>query len=101
DRQFVEPTTPVQHALAAVWRELLGVTRVSVTDNFFDLGGHSLLAMTAAMRIERDTGIRLNVRRLIFETLEQLAHIEQDADSQPAAAKRGGWLRRLIGNQRS
>ncbi|WP_433257647.1 non-ribosomal peptide synthetase [Streptosporangium sp. CA-135522] len=35
--------TGLEHALAGIWREVLGMEAVGVTDNFFDLGGHSVL----------------------------------------------------------
>ncbi|GLW47202.1 hypothetical protein Stsp02_28640 [Streptomyces sp. NBRC 14336] len=41
--RFVAPRGEREHALAELWRELLGVERVGSHDNFFDLGGHSLL----------------------------------------------------------
>jgi acyl-CoA synthetase (AMP-forming)/AMP-acid ligase II/aryl carrier-like protein len=39
---YVEPRSPVEGAVAAVWRDVLGVEKVGVHDNFFDVGGHSL-----------------------------------------------------------
>jgi amino acid adenylation domain-containing protein len=38
-------------AIAAVWREVLGVPSVGLDDNFFDLGGHSLLLVQAHGRL--------------------------------------------------
>ncbi len=67
------PRTPAESAMAKVWAELLGVAGVHRDDNFFDLGGHSLLAMRAVVEIEKRLGIRLEPRRLIFESLAQLA----------------------------
>ncbi|MER6629719.1 amino acid adenylation domain-containing protein [Streptomyces sp. NPDC000987] len=40
---FVAPGDETEHALAGIWRDLLGVERVGTRDSFFDLGGHSLL----------------------------------------------------------
>ncbi|HEY1937405.1 MAG TPA: amino acid adenylation domain-containing protein [Candidatus Angelobacter sp.] len=37
--------------MAAIWRELLEVTKVGRNDNFFELGGHSLLAVTMIGRL--------------------------------------------------
>jgi amino acid adenylation domain-containing protein len=36
------PEGEVEAALAAIWAEVLGVSRIGARDNFFDLGGHSL-----------------------------------------------------------
>jgi len=35
--------TPLEEAIAGIWREVLGVGAVGLNSNFFDLGGHSLL----------------------------------------------------------
>jgi len=39
----LEPQNELQSTIAAVWREVLGLERIGIHDNFFDLGGHSLL----------------------------------------------------------
>ncbi|MCC8423089.1 non-ribosomal peptide synthetase, partial [Photorhabdus thracensis] len=51
-RQVYEaPQGETETTLAAIWRELLGVERISRYDNFFALGGHSLLAVRMMNRI--------------------------------------------------
>ncbi|MEE8524221.1 MAG: amino acid adenylation domain-containing protein, partial [Thermoanaerobaculia bacterium] len=40
---YVAPATELERAIAGVWRQVLGVDKVGLEDNFFDLGGHSLL----------------------------------------------------------
>jgi hypothetical protein len=73
DDEFVEPRTPTEQFIAGVWREILGVERVSARDNFFALGGHSLLSVRVLHRLESRIGRRLNPRAMILQTLEQIA----------------------------
>lgn len=54
---FVPPVGLIEHAVARLWAELLGVDRVGRTDDFFALGGDSLLA-TRLVRALRETGLR-------------------------------------------
>ncbi|WP_387468318.1 amino acid adenylation domain-containing protein, partial [Photorhabdus sp. RM323S] len=49
-----------------VWRELLGIEKISRHDNFFTLGGHSLLAVRMIEHL-RHLGLKLAVRDL-FQT---------------------------------
>jgi amino acid adenylation domain-containing protein len=67
------PRTHGEQLVATVWRELLGVERIAVSDNFLDLGGHSLLIMQAIAKLEARTGKRISPRTFIFQTLEQIA----------------------------
>ncbi|WP_339367599.1 amino acid adenylation domain-containing protein, partial [Photorhabdus luminescens] len=48
---YAAPSGEMETTLAAIWRELLGVERISRYDNFFALGGHSLLAVRMINRI--------------------------------------------------
>lgn len=71
----VAPRTSTEMALAAIWKELLGVSQVGIEDSFFDLGGHSLLVTRMAAQIHRNVGVEIPLRRL-FETptIGELAH---------------------------
>ncbi|HYU35044.1 MAG TPA: phosphopantetheine-binding protein, partial [Thermoanaerobaculia bacterium] len=64
ERPIVEPRTPVERELVAVWRELLGVERIGIYDNFFELGGHSLLLTQLASRIRTAFQVELPLRVL-------------------------------------
>ncbi len=72
--EFVAPRDPAEEAIAAIWRELLGVADVGVHDNFLDLGGDSLLATRLISRMRDVFHLDLPVR-LFFEasTIEELA----------------------------
>jgi amino acid adenylation domain-containing protein len=99
DASFWVPRTDAEVALAQIWERLLGIGRVSTTDNFFDLGGHSLLAMRAVSEIHKSLGVRIGARRLVFESLGQLAAgLGGPNDSvRPAAPAKPGTVKYLVG----
>ncbi|WP_291982181.1 type I polyketide synthase [Luteitalea sp.] len=70
---FVAPRTETESIVAEIWKEVLGVPRVSVYDNFFDIGGHSLLAVRIVTRLDKKIGVRLNQAVMVLQTLEQIA----------------------------
>ena len=61
---FVEPRTPLEEQLAELWRQLLGLERIGVDDNFFQLGGDSLMAIQLATRLRDTLGVDLPVNEL-------------------------------------
>ncbi|WP_238363862.1 MupA/Atu3671 family FMN-dependent luciferase-like monooxygenase [Mesobacterium pallidum] len=74
--------------IAAVWRHVLGVARVTAKDNFFDLGGHSLLAVQAHREIRESLGVTgLSITDVFrFPTLGALVkRVEALGPSAPAA----------------
>jgi amino acid adenylation domain-containing protein len=76
---YVPPRTPLEQVLADIWGEVLGLSRIGVTDDFFVLGGHSLAAMRVVSRIEDLLGVELRLRTL-FEspTIGELAGTVED-----------------------
>jgi aspartate racemase len=48
------PQTNLEHAISAVWREVIGhPDEIGVNENFFDLGGNSLRVIEVHARLER------------------------------------------------
>ncbi|MDH1265250.1 non-ribosomal peptide synthetase [Pseudomonas sp. GD03944] len=82
--QVVAPRTATEQALAELWKEILGLSEISVFDDFFAAGGHSLLATQVMSRIRRRLGIELPLRTL-FER-STLAQLAEAVDAQQASA---------------
>ncbi|MFJ5681045.1 amino acid adenylation domain-containing protein [Streptomyces sp. NPDC093097] len=68
------PRDAREKALCAMFAEALGLTRVSIDDNFFDLGGQSLLATRLLSRVRHSLGVELAMRDLFqCPTVAELA----------------------------
>ncbi|MFG3282494.1 amino acid adenylation domain-containing protein [Streptomyces sp. NPDC048111] len=77
---YVAPRTSAELRVAAAWRELLGLDRVGVHDNFFDLGGYSLLATRLVFRLREEFGTDLPLRVLFSDpTVAGIAAVLEDA----------------------
>ncbi|WP_209886818.1 non-ribosomal peptide synthase/polyketide synthase [Nocardia goodfellowii] len=75
------PVTPVEHAVARVFGEVLGLERVGRDDDFFASGGNSLTATQVAARLGADLGCRLGVRELFGAgTVAELAGLIERAE---------------------
>jgi len=61
---YVAPRTPVEEVLASIWRNVLGVERIGIHENFFEMGGHSLLAMKLISRINQEFGMEVSLRSI-------------------------------------
>jgi amino acid adenylation domain-containing protein len=63
-----------EQAIAAIWREVLGVAQVGVNDNFFEIGGHSLALVRVQKGLEAALGVSLPILEFFqFPTIRALA----------------------------
>ena len=70
----VAPRNVVELRLVELWKTVLELEQISVTDNFFDLGGHSLLAVRLFAKIELCFGRFLPLASIFkAPTIEKLA----------------------------
>ncbi|MGB7921714.1 MAG: amino acid adenylation domain-containing protein [Pyrinomonadaceae bacterium] len=51
DTAFVPPGNDVERLIAAIWQDVLQLSKLGVNDNFFDLGGHSLLTIQVRSKL--------------------------------------------------
>ncbi|HAL68228.1 MAG TPA: non-ribosomal peptide synthetase, partial [Pseudomonas sp.] len=63
-REHIEPHSPLQRQVAAIWCEVLGLPQVGLQDDFFALGGHSLLATQIVSRTRQACDVELPLKAL-------------------------------------
>jgi hypothetical protein len=72
---YVAPSNDLERAIAAVWREVLGVERIGVHETFFTAGGSSLKIAILSARLQRALGREIPVVDLFrHPTIAGLAH---------------------------
>lgn len=72
-KEFLEPRTDVEQALASVWQTVLGVKRVGLLDHFFELGGDSIKSIQVSSRMQQ-AGYKMDIRDMFkYPTIEQLS----------------------------
>ncbi len=70
DSAYAEPTTDTEKEIAAVWRDVLGLEKIGIDDEFFDLGGDSF----KAIKVVRRMGNSFSVMDLFqFPTIRELS----------------------------
>jgi len=50
---YIPPKSEIEKTIAGIWKELLGLEKVSVHDNFFDIGGNSLTIIRLNSRLKK------------------------------------------------
>jgi len=71
---FIAASTDTEKNLAAVWQEVLNISRVGIDDNFFDMGGSSMLAIGVINKINTTTEGKVTIASLYqLPTIRQLA----------------------------
>jgi amino acid adenylation domain-containing protein len=94
--RLVRPRNDLEVRLATLWRDILGLAEIGVTDGFFDLGGHSLHAVSMLMTARERFGASVSISSF-FEhpTVEALAKKLKTSDGAVVATsvlplERGG-----------
>ncbi|HEX7182936.1 MAG TPA: amino acid adenylation domain-containing protein [Thermoanaerobaculia bacterium] len=103
--QYVAPRTELERGLASLWRELLGLERVGVDDNFFEIGGNSMLIAQARTRMREVVGVEVSLVDLFrYPTVGSLAHHLSTAPDAgrhlEAVRERGTKMKQAIKRQR-
>ncbi len=84
-----QPQDETEHALAALWREVLGVQHVGRQDHFFALGGHSLLALQLSSLIQQQWPGAMTVRDIFVRPVlaDMASALRQGSPAQASSAQ--------------
>jgi non-ribosomal peptide synthetase component F len=74
------PSTPEEHAIAAVYEEILGISGIDVTASFFELGGDSFAAVRAVGRIDGATVSLLAAHPTVRDLARAIAPADPQTD---------------------
>ncbi len=92
---YQAPQSALERAIAAVWRDLLGLERIGAEDNLFDLGAHSLLIVRAHGRLREALGRELATVDLFrHPTVRALARHLAGEEAAPALDEVEGLAQR-------
>ena len=82
--------TDPQRRVAAIWREVLRVEQLGVSDNFFDRGGHSLLVVKVHAALRREFQREITLVDLFQHTTiaAQAALVTSDSPDRDASMQR-------------
>ncbi|MBA2964702.1 MULTISPECIES: MupA/Atu3671 family FMN-dependent luciferase-like monooxygenase [Ramlibacter] len=85
------PETGMETAIAAIWKEVLGLESVGTTENFFDLGGHSLLVVQVQRRVKDAIGREVSITDMFrLPTIRALAsHLAGSGSAAVTAVSEG------------
>jgi amino acid adenylation domain-containing protein len=83
-RPLIQPRTETEHALAAIWREVLRIDSVASSDRFLQIGGDSILAAQVIARIRQRWGKEVSI--LAFFSSTTLADMAAALDAEATAA---------------
>ena len=80
---LVHPRNETEQTITDIWKHLLEIQQVGVTDDFFQIGGHSLLANRVILEVENRLKVRIPIH-IFFQmnTIESLAEYIEVIKSQ-------------------
>ena len=68
DKEYAAPRDEIEERLVEIWQEVLGITKIGITDNFFEVGGDSIKAIQVAARLKRYS-LHLRINELFLHPL--------------------------------
>lgn len=67
-KEYVAPTNEIEEKVVNIWKDLLEIEKIGITDDFFELGGHSLLLNRLTNEYHRIFKKELNLKEIYSNT---------------------------------
>lgn len=72
---YKKPTTKLEKKLCEIWENILGVSNIGITDDFFKIGGSSILAMKLASQIANELSKQVSLADILkYKQISKLAN---------------------------
>ena len=76
DSEYVPPSNDTEKQLMEIWKDILGIEKIGINDNFIDLGGHSLRATLLVSRIHKILNQEITLKQVFDNpTIAGIAHV--------------------------
>ncbi|GAA4271397.1 amino acid adenylation domain-containing protein [Aquimarina gracilis] len=73
-QEYVSPSNEIQEKLVEIWKEILQIDNVGIKDDFFQAGGNSLRGIRVLNTINKEFGLKYDLRGIYVEnTIELIA----------------------------
>jgi thioesterase domain-containing protein len=74
--ESIAPSSLLELSLLTIWERVLGISGISIRDNFFDIGGHSLQIIRLISEINRSLNASLTTQVFFLKpTIQSLARV--------------------------
>ncbi|NOU63269.1 amino acid adenylation domain-containing protein [Paenibacillus sp. LMG 31461] len=71
---YIAPRDEIEIKLSEIWRDILGIKKISIDDNFLDIGVHSLNIMTLIARVYEEFEVELPLEEVFnHATIDNIA----------------------------
>jgi acyl-CoA synthetase (AMP-forming)/AMP-acid ligase II/acyl carrier protein len=60
-QEYIGPSSETEYLLEAIWKEVLGLEKISMNHNFFEIGGHSLIGIKIVSRVQKELGCKIGL----------------------------------------
>ena len=88
--EYIAPVSEVETELTKIWEDVLGLEKISITDDLFRIGGDSILSIQISIKV-RQAGYNCQVRDVLENrTIEKLAvAIVEKQEEDPVETEQG------------